>query len=226
MYKLILIDADRTIFDFDRAEIHSVTEAFKAYQVTDKLDEIVARYKVINTKLWKEYEQGTMDKKKIPTERFRLLFAEHDIDLDPVEFGKEYLKNLTNNDFIIDGALDLCKYLHSKYKLVILTNGIKYVQEGRLAKSGLKDYIHDMVVSDELGIPKPNPEIYDYTLDKVGKYPKDEIIMIGDSLSSDIQGGINYSIDTCWYNSDETPSIEGVNPTYTVTTLEEIFEIL
>lgn len=226
MYKLILLDADRTIFDFDRAEIHSVTEALHKYGITENLEAIIASYIVINTKLWKLYERGEMDKAKIRGERFRLLFAEFNLDIDPNEFGEEYLRHLSNNGFIIDGALELCKYLYSKYKVVILTNGIKEVQERRLAKSNLRPFIHDMVVSDELGIPKPNAELYDFTLNKVGHFSKEEIIMVGDSLTSDIQGGINYGIDTLWYNSDKTPSKEDIKPTYTVTNLKDIYKIL
>ncbi len=226
MYKLILLDADRTIFDFDKAEVYSVKQAFSSYNISGDLEKMVNRYKVINMKLWKLYEIGEMDKKKIPAERFRQLFKEYELNIDPVEFGQEYLRNLSNSGFIIDGALELCQYLYSKYKVVILTNGIKYVQDSRLEHSSLKAFIHDMVVSDEVGTPKPNPEIFEFTLNKVGQYAKEDILMIGDSLTSDIQGGINFHIDTCWYNSDKTPSIVGINPTYTITKLEELYKLL
>jgi len=226
MYKLILIDADRTLFDFDRAEIHSIEQALKSNNITENLEVIVPRYKIINMELWKLLEQGGIKKSILRSERFKRLFDEFNIDLDPVRFGDEYLNNLSNNGFIIEGAKELCDYLHSKYKLVILTNGIKEVQDRRLAISELTPFIDDMVVSDEAGIPKPNPAIFDYTLGKIGHYEKSEMLMIGDSLTSDILGGINYSIDTVWYNSDASPSIDGINPTYTITDLKELYSLL
>ena len=167
-----------------------------------------------------------MDKKRIPSLRFERLFEEFGIHKDPIVFGKAYLKNLAQSGFIIDGALELCQYLFENFKVAIITNGIKEVQDSRLEQSPLKPYIHHMIVSDEIGIAKPDPRIFEYAMKQIGDYKKSEIIMIGDSLTSDILGGINFGVDTCWYNSDESPSIKGIKPTYVISELSELYELL
>lgn len=226
MYKLILLDADRTVLDFDRAEEYSITKGLKDKGVDMDFDSLIETYREINMALWHAYELGEFDKKKIPAERYRRLFDAFGIELDPVEFGGVYLDNLSQCGFVLDGAVDLCKYLHEKYKVVILTNGIKFVQDGRMEKAPIKDYVHDIVISDEVGYPKPYVEIFDFTLNKVGDYDKSEILMIGDSLTSDIQGGINYGIDTCWYNPEKSEKKRGIEPTYEIHALEELYKLL
>ncbi len=226
MYKLILLDADRTVFDFDKAEEDSIRKALEEKGINLDLKEVIENYRAINMELWHAYENGEFDKKKIPVERYKRLFDIYNLKLDPHEFGKTYLENLSQCGYILDGALDLCKYLYDKYKVVILTNGIKFVQESRMKHSPIKDYIHDLVISDEVGFPKPYKEIYEFTLNKVGSYDKEEILMIGDSLSSDILGGLNFGIDTCWYNPFSQVGDSNIKPTYEIKELKELYQIL
>ncbi len=226
MYKLILLDADRTVLDFDKAEEDSIRKGLEEKGLNLDFNQVINDYRTINMELWHAYEKGEFDKKKIASERYRRLFHKYGLDLDPIEFGKIYLDNLSQCGYVLDGAVDLCKYLYNKYKVVILTNGIKSVQDSRMEASPIKDYVHDIVISDEVGVPKPHREIYEFTLNKVGNYDKNEILMIGDSLSSDIKGGQNFGIDTCWYNPGEETGLVDIKPTYEIKDLKDLYEIL
>lgn len=142
-------------------------------------------------------------KDQLRTERFLRLFN---------EFGNCYLERLGKAGFLIDGSEDICKYLSRKYKLVILTNGMKEVQLSRFGQSSIKQYISDIIISEEVGVNKQNPYIFEYTLDRLNHGDKDSVIIIGDSLTSDIQGGINFGIDTCWLNLDNVYNDTNIQP--------------
>ena len=142
------------------------------------------------------------------------------------EFSKQYLKRLGEGAFLFDGAEELCRYLHGKYKLGIITNGMKEVQYSRVENSAIGKYIDKIIVSDDIGISKPNAGIFEYALKELGTEDKKESIMVGDSLSADIQGGINFGIDTCWVNLKNDSPNDKIKPKYTVTSLEEIYRIL
>lgn len=120
----------------------------------------------------------------------------------------------------------MCKYLYGKYKLGIVTNGMKEVQYSRIGKSPIGKYIDKIIISEEVGISKPNPGIFEYALKELGAEDKEEAIMVGDSLSADIQGGINFGIDTCWVNLKNDAPNDKIKPKYVVTKLEEICNIL
>ncbi|GKX32290.1 noncanonical pyrimidine nucleotidase, YjjG family protein [Vallitalea longa] len=227
MYEVVLLDADGTLFNYNMAEKYALGEAFKKFSYKGNIEEISKRYKTINLNLWLELEKGNITKDKLRYERFQRLFDEYELDFDAQEFSENYLLSLSECNFLIDGAEDICKYLKDKgYKVVILTNGIKKVQSSRLGRSDVKDYIDDMVVSEEVGVNKPDPLIYDYTFNLVNHSDKNSVIMIGDSLTADIQGGINYGIHTCWLNLDNISNDTNINPTYEIYSLSQLKDIL
>lgn len=227
MYKVVLLDADGTLFNYNMAEKYALEKAFKTFSYRGNIEEISKRYKVINLNLWLELEKGNITKDKLRYERFQRLFDEYELEFDAHEFSESYLSRLGESNFLIDGAEDICKYLKDKgYKVVILTNGIKKVQSSRLDTSAVRDYIDDMVVSEEVGVNKPDPMIYDYTFQLINHNEKDSVIMVGDSLTADIQGGINCGIHTCWLNLDNRRNDTGINPTYEIHSLSELKKIL
>lgn len=225
-YKVILFDADETLFDFKKAE----KEAFKNTMIEFNIDYDenyhFSTYKEINTAIWKELEEGLITQAKLKTERFRRLIEKLNLNFNENDFSDTYMKHLAAGSFLFDGATELIEDLSSKYILSIVTNGLTSVQEGRLKKSVIAKYFKDIVISEEVGISKPNPEIFEYALSNIEGVNKNEILMIGDSLSSDIRGGINYGIDTCWFNIHKEKNNSGLSPTYEVSSYKELADLL
>lgn len=227
MYKIVILDADGTLFDYEKGEKFALHEAFREFSYEGDTEEICNRYREINLGLWLELEKGNITKEKLRDERFRRLFQEYHLDFDVHTFSEYYLLKLGESSFLIDGAEEICGYLKEKnYKVIILTNGIKKVQVSRLEKSTIKEYIDHMIVSEEVGVNKPDPYIFDYTFNLLDHKDKKNTIMIGDSLTADIQGGINYGIDTCWLNLDERDNDTGILPKYEIHSLEDLKDIL
>jgi YjjG family noncanonical pyrimidine nucleotidase len=183
-------------------------------------------YRLINKQIWNDYENGKIDSNNLRIERFKKLFENYEVNIDFNEFSNIYLSLLADGIFLIDGAEEVCRYLFAKYKIFILTNGIKDVQHSRINNSPLGKYIHGIITSEETGYKKPDVGIFDYAFNKIGHLDKGTALIIGDSLSSDIQGGINYKIDTCWYNSLNEENKSGLNPNYEIKDLRQLIELL
>lgn len=225
-YNVILFDADGTLFDYDKAEAHALEKAFKHFNFKYKEESELKNYKIINKEIWIDYENGKIDSKNLRTERFRRLFENFEEKIDFNEFSNIYLSLLAKGIFLIDGAEEVCRYLFEKYKIVILTNGIKDVQLSRIKNSSLNKYIHDIITSEETGYKKPDVGIFDYTFNRIEHFDKGTTLIIGDSLSSDIQGGINYKIDTCWYNPIDEENKSGLKPNYEIKDLRQLITLL
>lgn len=225
-YKVILFDADETLFDFKKAE----KEAFKNTMIEFNIDYDenyhFSTYKEINTAIWKELEDGLITQEKLKTERFRRFIHKLDLNFNENDFASTYMKHLANGSFLFDGAIELIEDLSSKYILSIVTNGLTAVQEGRLKKSIIANHFKDIVISENIGIAKPHPDIFEHAINNLGVFNKDEILMIGDNLNSDIKGGINYNIDTCWYNPNKLENKTDLKPTYEVCDYTELRSLL
>lgn len=236
MYKIVFIDADDTLFDYKIAENSAITKVFEdngyfKKHTEEDFKELRKEYKNINDFLWEELEKGNITSSELKVERFKRLFEKLNLEYNPEKISKEYLRNLSEGSFLFEGAEKFCKYLKSKYKIVIITNGLREVQVSRIKKSLIGEYIDELIISEEVGVSKPNKEIFEYALKKIEgknnqKYEKKEIIMVGDSQSADIQGGINFGIDTCWVNIVGKKENLSIKSTYTVTKIEELYNIL
>ena len=259
-YELILLDADGTLFDYDRAERHAIETTFRDFGL-DYSDSILAKYRVVNDALWKELERGNTTSAELRVERFRRLLAEireaapeggstqastHTSarasaqtpasEIAPVPaavpapdaatLSRRYLHHLARGSHLIDGAEDICRYMAQRYTLAILTNGIAEVQRSRLSRSVLHDIIPHIIISEEVGLSKPDPRIFEYAMDMLGHPRRDTVLMVGDSLSSDIRGGANAGIDTCWYNPHGATCSDDPVPTYEIRALEELRLVL
>lgn len=226
MYKLILADADDTLFDFERAEKFAFERSFIEIEHNLDVEGMKQKYNIINKLLWNEVEKGLLTSKQVRVERFRRLFHDLDVKFSADEFSELFIKYLSEGAFLLDGAEELCKYLSSKYSLVIVTNGIKEVQLSRLKRSSIKEYISDIIISEEVGVSKPDPRIFEFALKKLNHSDKTSVLMIGDSLSSDIQGGINFGIDTCWFNPNNGENATTLKPTYQIQRINQLYGIL
>ncbi|MCX7027888.1 MAG: YjjG family noncanonical pyrimidine nucleotidase [Spirochaetes bacterium] len=217
-YRLVFMDADETLFDFARAETFALSEVFNQFGLA--ADETALRqYDAINKECWRKFERGEMDQAALKVERFRLLFETMGAGIDPAEFGLAYLDWLSKGGFLLEGAEELCEYLSGKYRLALVTNGIAQVQEQRFDASPIRKYFEAIVISEEAGYSKPNPDIFEYACGLVDYHAKDRMIIVGDSLNSDIAGGAAFGIDTCWLNPKGSPRTPGIVPTYEIADL-------
>jgi len=225
MYELVFIDADETLFDFKRAESEALSGAFGQFGLEASEDSL-REYEEVNKRLWAALERGEIDQARLKVERFRLLFERLGMDIDPQAFSRDYIERLSRGTFLLDGAESACEYLSGKYALAIITNGIKEVQLPRIEASAIRKHISRVIVSEEAKCSKPSAGIFDYACEAIDFRVKERMIMVGDSLGSDIQGGINFGIDTCWVNLASARNETGIVPTYEVARLEDLKEIL
>ena len=225
-YKVILFDADETLFDFKKAEREAFKNTMIEFGVSYDESYHFNIYKEINTAIWKELEEGLITQEKLKTERFRRFIEKIEMDFNENDFATTYMKYLGEGSFLFEGAKELIEDLSDKYILSIVTNGLTAVQERRVKKSVIAKYFKDIVISEEVGISKPNPDIFEHAINNLGKFSKDEVLMIGDSLNSDIRGGINYNIDTCWYNPNNAENKTNLKPTYEMVDYKELRNLL
>ncbi len=226
MYELVLIDADNTLFNYNEAEKYALEMALKEFDFAGDPEAVKVDYKVINKGMWADLENGKVTKETLRTERFRRLFEQYDLNISPEAFSECYLNRLSEGSFLIKDAEGICRYLSQKYKLVLVTNGIKEVQNARLNRSPIRKYFHGIVISDDIGVSKPDSAFFDHTLTVAQHDDKRTTIIIGDSLSSDMRGGINYGIDTCWFNFESIENRSGLEPKYKIGELSELYDIL
>jgi len=240
MYKLILMDADDTLFDYPKAETQALELTFDFYhrqkdwiyqgsKVTTEA--LIASYREINHQLWVDLEKGFVTTEEVKILRFKRLFDAFNMDVDAIECSRIYLYNLSQGRFMLDGAVDICAYLHSMAKVLIVTNGFKEVQYSRILESELGQYIDGIIISEEVGVSKPDPRIFAHALDFVGHKTKEDVLMIGDSLTADIAGGSNFGIDTCWYNPrknspKDSEWFKSLNVTYEISALNQLKNIV
>lgn len=224
-YEVILFDVDDTLFDFTLTEEKAFHKTFQAYALQTRVDEYRSTYKDISKVLWRDLEEGRITLSELGVERFRRLFDSLDLDLEAEAFSKTYLENLGNEVHLMPGAVELCERL-SACRLVIITNGFSAVQTSRIAGSLLCHSFEQIIISEEVGYKKPDPEIFEHAFSKLQLTDKAKVLMVGDSLTSDIQGGNTFGIDTCWFNPQRKENQLGILPTYEIHELSELLAIV
>lgn len=225
MFKTILFDLDETIFDFKKSEAAAVANALKQIGVTPN-EKIVKRYSEINESLWKKLEKGEISRHEVLTKRFEILFDELSVDFDSSEMKKIYEKNLSQTGHLIDGAVDLLEKIYQKYNLYIVSNGTLSVQLGRIKCSEIGKYFKELFISEVIGSVKPQKQFFDYCFERIPDINLEETLIVGDSLSSDILGGNNAGIKTCWFNPNHQINTLGVKVDYEVSKLDELLKII
>jgi 2-haloacid dehalogenase len=198
-YKWILFDADDTLFDFPASEAKALRLTMNEVGI-EFSPEILALYSGFNRQVWKELERGELDGAELRVKRFRLLFRELGSSLDPVLVSPVYLRNLARGSELLPGAEELVAWLAGRCGLALVTNGLKDVQRPRIEASALRGRFERIFISEELGAAKPSRAFFEAVFEGLGRPAKAETLVVGDSLSSDMAGGIDYGIDTCWYN--------------------------
>lgn len=220
-YEYLFIDADETLFDFETAEKRALMETYQAFDLP-YTEETVALYHRINKGLWSDLEKGLIDQDGIKVERFNQVLKALDSSKDAKTVASFYMDALGKGTDLLPGALDLVKDLKESYKICIITNGIEIIQTQRIGQSAIATYIDQIIISEAVGYSKPDTRIFEFAMNQTGMTDKGKVVMIGDSLSSDIKGGNDFGIDTIWVNLSHQQSSDHVKPTHEVNRLEDI----
>ena len=229
MIKYLLWDIDNTLLSFDLAERASMTKGFKIFDIDIKDKKDLDVYKDINDKHWKMLERGERTREEILTGRFEEFFDLYDIAYDDSlvnDFNLFYQEELGKQVFFNDYAEEVLQKLGKDYKQYAVTNGSKVAQSGKLKNSGLDKVFDGVFISEDLGYDKPSLEYFDLVFENIGSKNKDEYILIGDSLTSDMLGSNNAGIRNIWYNPKDLDNKASVKIDYTINNLKEVIEIL
>ena len=227
MIKVILWDIDGTLLNFLRAEYESIKKCFAMFDLGECTDEMIARYSVINRKYWEKLERGQITKQEVLIGRFKEFFKLENIVTDCEEaFNKQYQYDLGDTICFNDNGYELIQELKQNYKQYAVTNGTKVAQDRKLDKSGLRNLFDGVFISEEIGIEKPGKGFFDYVFKEIGTYELEEILIVGDSLTSDMQGGNNAGIKCCWYNPSGQTNQKNLRIDYEISNLQEVKNIL
>ena len=225
-YKFLLFDLDHTLLDFDAAEDIALTQLLEEEGVED-IQAYKDFYVPMNKSLWKDLEQKKITKSELINARFAKLFAHFDIEKDGAYLAERYQFFLSKQGQTFPGVEDLLRKLISQgYELYAATNGITYIQTGRLEQSGIAPYFKEIFISEQLHTQKPDAEFYEKIGARILNFDKNHALMIGDSLSADIQGGQNAGIDTVWYNPQHLENTTQLHPTHEVHSYKDLLNFL
>ena len=200
---------------------------FQKYKIGECSDEKIKLYSKINTKYWKKLERNELTKPEVLIGRFREFFEIIGADVSVAEeFNKDYQVTLGDHIEFVDNAKEMLLSQKGKYILVAVTNGTKVAQDKKLRLSGLDKIFDEIFISEDVGYEKPNIEYFDHVFKKLGITDKSEVLIIGDSLTSDIKGGYLSGIDTCWFNPNHNPNMTDIPVTYEIDHLSKLKEFV
>lgn len=224
-YSTFLIDLDHTLFDTDASEVASFHDTLRAAGVDDP-EPLLGPYQRINLELWARVEEGDMRPQEVRTRRFERLVDEHSVDADPLQLADDFVIGLGTHGELYDGTCEVLDELSRQASLALITNGLSEVQRARIRRLGLDEFFEAIVISAEVGAAKPGTEIFDITFEALESPDRETALMVGDNLSSDIQGGINYGIATCWYNPHGKSAADDDSIHHEIADLRELLRLV
>lgn len=225
MIKFVFLDLDDTLLDFHKAERIAIRATFDELGVPSD-DNTLARYSEINRSSWERLERGEWSREEVLVNRFRILFDELGVGADPVTARYMYEDKLCIGHYFYTGAEELLDNLYGRYKLYITSNGTARVQDSRIASANIARYFDAIFISQRVGKDKPSPEFFNAVFDSIDGFSRDEAVIVGDSLTSDILGGINAGIRTVYFNPHNRPPRPDIIPDYEIKELSELPELL
>ena len=225
MIEFLFLDLDDTILDFHKAERIAISKTFRDFGI-EPTEEVLARYSQINKACWHKLELGEWTREEVLVRRFEMLFAEHNIVCDGTQVARAYEKNLAIGHYFLPGAEEAVDALSKKYRLFLASNGTASVQQGRMTSANLYRFFEKVFVSQELGANKPAKEFFQRATAQIPGYDPQKALMVGDSLTSDILGGINAGMKTCWVNPKHLPADPAITADYQIEALSQLESLL
>ena len=221
-YEWLMFDADNTLFDYEAAERQALARSFEQAELPYGPD-VLVRYQQINAQLWRDFEDGKTTVERVKVDRFaQLLSTLPGAGLPaPADFSARYLLNLGDCTHLIPDAEFVLQQVGRRAHLALITNGLATVQRSRLAKSGLADHFEAVIISEEIGVAKPDPRYFDVAFDQ-----KERALVIGDSLTSDMRGANLYGVDGCWFNPDGRLRDPDVEVRYEIRRLRDLLDLI
>ncbi len=221
----LLFDFDHMLFDTDSSEAAAFGDALRSSGV-ETPDQHLADYQRINQGMWRQVEAGTLSPNDVKVRRYEALKTELGFEYDSQKVADSYTEGLIRHGELFRGAWELLETLRRQFSLGMVTNGIGVVQRGRIERLGLGPFFDSVVISGEVGVSKPRPEIFGLARTQLGHPAADRCLMIGDSLASDMQGGANASISTAWFNPNQSPNTTDITPTFEFNDYDTLVELL
>lgn len=221
MLKTILLDLDDTLLDFHTAEAIALKKTLKQLDL-EPSEAIITRYSAINAAHWRLLETGKLTRPEVLTGRFRVLFSELGIERSASQAQEIYERLLAIGHYFIPGAPELLEALYPEYDLYLASNGTATVQDSRIASAGIGHYFKSIFISERIGFDKPRLEFFECCFKAIPEFSHSQTIIIGDSLTSDIRGGNNAGIHTCWFNPAKKPNSTNIQAEYEVSDLKQI----
>ncbi len=224
-YDVVLLDADRTLLDFERSEREALRRVLKKWGLPQD-DPVYGDYSKINDALWAAFARGEIDQDFLVVERFRRFLKEMGLDRDAARCNELHLQVLGQNTLLLPHALEVCRGLSREHRLYIVTNAVAAVQRSRLAGSAIAPYITGAFISEEAGASKPSAAYFDYVFSRIDGITRENCLLVGDSLSSDIRGANNYGLPCCWYNPKEAARPEDLRIDYEIRDLRQLYDLV
>ena len=219
--KKILFDLDDTILDFHTAERNSIRQTFTEFGIPVS-ETVLRRYSEINLACWQRLELGEMTREEVLVGRFETLFREMAVDLPAESVQARYEALLESGHYFVPGAPELLEELFPVYDLYLVSNGNLITQESRLKSAGISPYFKDIFISEKIGVNKPARAFFEACFAAIPGFRREDAVIVGDSLSSDIRGGINAGVATCWFNPSRLPAAGDIRPDYEFHALGEL----
>ncbi len=224
-YPWLWFDADGTLFDFARAEAQALPNTFAAVGLPYE-PAYMQTYQRINHALWAQVERGEMTQSTLQARRFELLLEELNLSTPASQFGATFVEQLGLGAQLLDGAHEILNTLHKTSRIAIVTNGLTKVQTARLANSTIHQFVSALIISEEIGAAKPQADFFRIASARTAGPPKEHVLMVGDMLHTDIRGGADYGLDTCWFNPKSAERPDDLPITYEIKHLVDLLEIL
>ncbi|MBQ8004686.1 MAG: YjjG family noncanonical pyrimidine nucleotidase [Clostridia bacterium] len=224
-YDTILFDADGTLFDFLRSEREALILACGKFGI-ELSESDIGEYSAINDSLWKALERKEIDKESLRVKRFEMFCSIRGYNCDYEKLAVEYTDMLSSQHFLLEGAEDIVKRLYEKCRLYIITNGIEYVQKKRFSLSPIEKYFREVFISEVVGFEKPDVRYFKYVEERIPDYDVSKTLVVGDSMTSDMKGGIDAGIDCCYFTPEGREIPEGSPIKYRIRELGELWNIV
>ena len=225
MKRFVLLDLDDTIYDFHKAETVALSKTLETLGLEPR-SEVLARYSEINAAQWRLLEQGKLTREQVKERRYQLLFEEFGIAVDPILAARTYERNLSIGHYFVDGAPELLATLSRDYQLYLVSNGSTAIQMPRIASGDIAQYFDGIFISEDVGYNKPDKAYFDAVFAAIPQFEKEQAVIIGDSLSSDILGGKTAGITTVWFCPFAQADKETICPDYVISRLSELPHLL